>query len=51
MKLLNHKTAIVATVLCMLLFFVVPQYLKNYGIYLLTYWLIFIIAIMGLNLT
>jgi branched-chain amino acid transport system permease protein len=51
MKLLNHKTAIVATVLCMLLVFVVPQYLKNYGIYLLTYWLIFIIAIMGLNLT
>jgi branched-chain amino acid transport system permease protein len=51
MKLLNHKTAIVATVLAMLLVFVVPQYLKNYGIYLLTYWLIFIIAIMGLNLT
>src|ERR1035437_1164024 len=28
-----------------------PQFLKNYGIYLLTYWLIFIIATMGLNLT
>lgn len=51
MKLLNHKTALVATVLGALLVFVVPQYLKNYGIYLLTYWLIFIIAIMGLNLT
>ena len=51
MKLLNHKTALVATVLGMLLVFVVPQYLKNYGIYLLTYWLIFIIATMGLNLT
>lgn len=30
---------------------VVPQFLKNYGIYLLTYWLVFIIATMGLNLT
>jgi branched-chain amino acid transport system permease protein len=29
----------------------VPQFLKNYGIYLLTYWLVFIIATMGLNLT
>jgi branched-chain amino acid transport system permease protein len=28
-----------------------PQFLKNYGVYLLTYWLVFIIAIMGLNLT
>ncbi len=51
MKLLNHKTALIATVLAALLVLVVPQYLKNYGIYLLTYWLIFIIATMGLNLT
>ncbi|MEQ1659570.1 MAG: branched-chain amino acid ABC transporter permease [Hylemonella sp.] len=28
-----------------------PQFLKNYGTYLLTYWFIFIIAVMGLNLT
>jgi branched-chain amino acid transport system permease protein len=28
-----------------------PQFLKNYGVYLLSYWLIFIIATMGLNLT
>jgi branched-chain amino acid transport system permease protein len=28
-----------------------PLYLKNYGIYLLTYWLVFIIAAFGLNLT
>lgn len=34
-----------------LLMLVAPQFLKNYGIYLLTYWLIFIIATMGLNLT
>lgn len=34
-----------------LLMVIAPQFLKNYGIYLLTYWLIFIIATMGLNLT
>ena len=30
---------------------VLPHFLKNYGIYLLSYWLIYIIATMGLNLT
>jgi branched-chain amino acid transport system permease protein len=30
---------------------VAPHFLKNYGVYLLTYWLVFIIATMGLNLT
>jgi branched-chain amino acid transport system permease protein len=30
---------------------VAPNFLKNYGIYLLSYWLVFIIATMGLNLT
>ncbi len=29
----------------------VPPLLKNYGIYLLSYWLVFVIATMGLNLT
>jgi branched-chain amino acid transport system permease protein len=29
----------------------VPPFLKNYGIYLLSYWLVFVIATMGLNLT
>ena len=38
--------AISALALCL-----VPQFLKNYGIYLLTYWLVFVIATMGLNLT
>jgi branched-chain amino acid transport system permease protein len=33
------------------LMLVAPPYLKNYGIYLLSYWLVFIIATMGLNLT
>ena len=28
-----------------------PPFLKNYGIYLITYWLVFVLANMGLNLT
>ncbi len=28
-----------------------PPFLKNYGLYLLSYWLVFVIAVMGLNLT
>ena len=38
-------------VLALAAMLVTPQFLKNYGIYLLTYWLVFIIATMGLNLT
>ena len=38
-----------AIVLAVLL--AVPPLLKNYGIYLFTYWLVFVIATMGLNLT
>ncbi len=38
--------AIVALLLVML-----PAQLKNYGIYLFTYWLVFVVAVMGLNLT
>ena len=30
---------------------VVPPLLKNYGVYLFSYWLVFVIATMGLNLT
>ena len=49
--LFNNKVALAFAVLGVLLFLVAPQFLKNYGIYLLTYWLVFIIATMGLNLT
>lgn len=38
--------AVVAVVLL-----AVPPFLKNYGIYLFSYWLVFVIATMGLNLT
>ena len=51
MKLFNHKIALAFTVVCALAAIIAPQYLKNYGVYLLTYWLVFIIATMGLNLT
>ena len=51
MKLLQHKTALVFSLLVAALLLVLPQYLKNYGVYLLSYWLVFIIATMGLNLT
>jgi branched-chain amino acid transport system permease protein len=41
--------AAVAAVLVLLL--AVPPLLKNYGVYLFSYWLVFVIANMGLNLT
>ena len=47
----KSKALVASTLLCVLFFLVIPQFLKNYGIYLLTYWLVFIIATMGLNLT
>jgi branched-chain amino acid transport system permease protein len=39
----------IAVIAAVLLF--VPPFLKNYGIYLFSYWLVFVIATMGLNLT
>lgn len=47
MKMLP-KIAIAATVLLML---GAPPLLKSYGVYLFTYWVVFTIATMGLNLT
>jgi branched-chain amino acid transport system permease protein len=35
----------------LVLLLAVPPFLKNYGIYLISYWLVFVIATMGLNLT
>lgn len=40
-----------APLLILALLLAVPPLLKNYGIYLFTYWMVFIIATMGLNLT
>ena len=45
------KLQLWGAVLALFALLVAPHFLKNYGIYLLTYWLVFIIATMGLNLT
>jgi branched-chain amino acid transport system permease protein len=51
MNLLRNKLAVAATILVGAALLIAPQFLKNYGVYLLSYWLVFIIATMGLNLT
>jgi branched-chain amino acid transport system permease protein len=43
-----HLAAALAVLIALL---AVPPFLKNYGVYLFTYWLVFVIATMGLNLT
>ena len=45
------KSHLMALGVTLLLLLAVPPLLKNYGIYLLSYWLVFILATMGLNLT
>lgn len=39
------------TAVALILLLAAPPFLKNYGIYLLSYWLVYIVATMGLNLT
>ena len=46
---MNRKLLVAALALALLI--AVPPFLKNYGIYLFSYWLVFVIATMGLNLT
>jgi branched-chain amino acid transport system permease protein len=46
-----HKTGLLAGAAALALLIAVPPFLKSYGIYLLSYWLVFVIANMGLNLT
>ena len=45
------KLKIGVTLLGLLLLVALPTQLKSHGIYLFTYWLIYVIATMGLNLT
>ena len=45
------KTRIIVIVFALAALLVLPHLLKSYGIYLLSYWLVFVLAIMGLNLT
>jgi branched-chain amino acid transport system permease protein len=46
---MNSKRLVAALALVFLI--ALPPFLKNYGIYLFSYWLVFVIATMGLNLT
>lgn len=48
---MNRNTTLALGAAGLLLMLAVPPFLKNYGIYLFTYWLVFVIATMGLNLT
>lgn len=36
---------------CMTFMLVAPAFMKNYGVYLMSLWLVFVVATMGLNLT
>jgi branched-chain amino acid transport system permease protein len=45
------KKSILFGLVGLALLLAVPPFLKNYGIYLISYWLVFVIANMGLNLT
>jgi branched-chain amino acid transport system permease protein len=45
------KFSLIAWVLAAAILLAAPPFLKNYGVYLLSYWMVFIIATMGLNLT
>jgi len=45
------KFSLIAWLVAAAVLLVAPPFLKNYGIYLLSYWMVFIIATMGLNLT
>jgi branched-chain amino acid transport system permease protein len=51
MKQKIHPAAVGAAVLALAVLLGVPPLLKNYGVYLFSYWLVFVIATMGLNLT
>ena len=45
------KITLLAGLIALAALLIVPAYLKSHGIYLFTYWLIFVMATMGLNLT
>ena len=48
---MKRRTTFALAAAALLLLVAVPPFLKNYGIYLFTYWVLFVIATMGLNLT
>jgi branched-chain amino acid transport system permease protein len=46
-----NKTGLLVGAAALAVLVAVPPFLKSYGIYLFSYWLVFVIANMGLNLT
>ena len=48
---MTRRVTLVAGAAILALLVAVPPFLKNYGIYLFSYWLVFVTATMGLNLT
>ena len=49
--MMKRQTLLFAMAVALLALAIVPHFLKSYGVYLLTYWLVYILAVMGLNLT
>jgi branched-chain amino acid transport system permease protein len=45
------KAHLIGSLVILALMVAIPPTLKSYGVYLFTYWLVFVIATMGLNLT
>lgn len=45
------KLPLIGTIVAAAVLLGVPPFLKSYGVYLFSYWLVFVIATMGLNLT
>lgn len=45
------KLPLIGTIVVAAVLLGVPPFLKSYGVYLFSYWLVFVIATMGLNLT
>ena len=46
-----NRIHLIVLVVVLAVLLVVPAFLKSYGVYLFSYWLVFVIANMGLNLT
>ncbi len=49
--MMKPRLPLILTGAILLLLLAVPPLLKSYGVYLFSYWLVFVIATMGLNLT
>ncbi len=44
------RTHLILAVLCVVALIVAPHFFKTYGVYMLSYWLVYVVATLGLNL-